>query len=34
VDFMLDNHEWHGSPPSDEQAGRALEQLKETLGDY
>jgi transketolase len=34
VDFMLDNHEWHGSPPNDEQAGRALEQLKETLGDY
>lgn len=34
VDFMLDNHEWHGSPPGDEQAARALKQLKETLGDY
>ncbi len=34
VDFMLDNHEWHGSPPNDEQTGRALGQLKETLGDY
>lgn len=34
VDYMFDNHEWHGSPPNDEQAGRALAQLKETLGDY
>ena len=34
VDFMLDNHEWHGSPPNDEQAANALGQLKETLGDY
>jgi transketolase len=34
VDFMLDNHEWHGSPPNDEQAKRALEQLEETIGDY
>lgn len=34
VDFMLDNHAWHGSPPSDEQAANALGQLKETLGDY
>jgi transketolase len=34
VDFMLDNHEWHGSPPNDEQTLRALSQLQETLGDY
>jgi transketolase len=34
VDFMVDNHEWHGSPPNDEQAERALAQLEETLGDY
>ena len=34
VDYMFDNHEWHGSAPNDEQAQRALEQLEETLGDY
>jgi len=34
VDFMLDDHKWHGSPPNDEQAEKALSQLKETLGDY
>lgn len=34
VDFMLDDHKWHGSPPNDEQTERALSQLKETLGDY
>lgn len=34
VDFMTDNHEWHGVPPNDEQAERALEQLQETMGDY
>jgi transketolase len=34
VDFMTDNHEWHGSPPNDEQAQKALAQLEETLGDY
>jgi transketolase len=34
VDFMLDNHEWHGVPPNDEQAARALAQLPETLCDY
>jgi transketolase len=34
VDFMLDNHEWHGSSPNDELAAKALGQLKETLGDY
>lgn len=34
VDFMLDNHEWHGTPPDAEHAERALAQLPETLGDY
>lgn len=34
VDFMMDNHEWHGVPPSNEQMQKALEQLKETDGDY
>ncbi|MGE5425282.1 MAG: transketolase [Syntrophothermus sp.] len=34
VDFMLDNHEWHGTPPNDEQLMKALAQIPETLGDY
>jgi transketolase len=34
VDYMLDNHEWHGVAPDDKQAVVALEQLEETLGDY
>ena len=34
VDFMLDNHEWHGVPPNDEQTAKALTQLNETLGDF
>lgn len=34
VDFMLDKHTWHGSPPNDEQLARALAQIPETLGDY
>lgn len=34
VDFMLDNHEWHGSAPNDELASKALAQLEETMGDY
>ncbi len=34
VDFMENNHKWHGSPPNDEQFERAIGQLKETLGDY
>lgn len=34
VDFMLDNHKWHGSAPNDEQLAIALSQLPETLGDY
>jgi transketolase len=34
VDFMLDNHAWHGVPPNNEQAEKALAQLEKTLGDY
>ena len=34
VDFMMDNHEWHGVFPTDEQTKAALVQLAETLGDY
>lgn len=34
VDFMLDNHEWHGVFPNDEQTKGALAQLEETIGDY
>ena len=34
VDFMLDNHEWHGVFPNEEQTKTALEQLEETIGDY
>ncbi|MCX7861502.1 MAG: transketolase [Bacteroidales bacterium] len=34
VDFMMGTHKWHGTPPNDEQAQRALSQLPETLGDF
>ena len=34
VDFMEGTHKWHGTPPNEEQAARALMQLEETLGDY
>jgi transketolase len=34
VDFMVDKHQWHGSPPSDKDLESALAQLPETLGDY
>jgi transketolase len=34
VDFMMDNHAWHGVPPDNEKAAIALSQLEETLGDY
>lgn len=34
VDFMAGSHTWHGKAPSEEQCAQALEQLKETLGDY
>lgn len=34
VDFMENDHNWHGVAPSDEQLEKALGQLQETLGDY
>jgi len=34
VDFMENDHHWHGKPPTQEQKIKALEQLPETLGDY
>jgi transketolase len=34
VDFMENDHGWHGIAPNDEQLKKALEQLPETLGDY
>lgn len=34
VDFMMDDHRWHGVAPNDEQLNKALAQLEETLGDY
>jgi transketolase len=34
VDFMQNDHNWHGIAPSDEQLAKALAQLPETLGDY
>jgi len=34
VDFMENDHNWHGVAPNDEQLKTALTQLPETLGDY
>src|SRR6187200_272357 len=34
VDFMENDHNWHGVAPNDEQLKKALEQLPTTLGDY
>ena len=34
VDFMENDHNWHGTAPNDEQLAKALAQLPETLGDY
>jgi transketolase len=34
VDFMENDHNWHGVAPNDEQLKTALSQLAETLGDY
>ncbi len=34
VDFMENDHNWHGVAPNDEQLANALAQLPETLGDY
>ncbi len=34
VDFMMNDHQWHGVAPNDKQLADALAQLPETLGDY
>src|SRR5919107_163631 len=34
VDFMENDHNWHGVAPSNEQLEKALQQLQETLGDF
>ena len=34
VDFMDNDHKWHGVAPNDDQLQAALAQLTETLGDY
>lgn len=34
VDFMENDHNWHGIAPNDEQLAAALAQLPETIGDY
>lgn len=34
VDFMENDHRWHGVAPNDEQLARALAQLPETIGDF
>ena len=34
VDFMMGTHKWHGVAPNDEEFGKAMAQLQETLGDY
>jgi transketolase len=34
VDFMENDHNWHGVAPNDEQLKKAFEQLPVTLGDY
>jgi transketolase len=34
VDFMENDHNWHGVAPTNEQLEKALQQLPQTLGDY
>ena len=34
VDFMMNTHAWHGKAPNDQQLSVALNQNRETLGDY
>ncbi len=34
VDFMENDHQWHGVAPNNDQLEKALGQLEETLGDY
>jgi len=34
VDFMENDHNWHGKPPNKEQFEKAIAQLPETLTDF
>lgn len=34
VEFMENDHNWHGVAPNDDQLAKALAQLPETMGDY
>jgi len=34
IDFMVNDHKWHGVAPNNEQLAKGLAQLTETLGDY
>lgn len=34
IDFMENDHNWHGIAPNDDQLAKALAQVPETLGDY
>ena len=34
VEFMENDHNWHGVAPNDDQLSKALEQLPESMGDY
>ena len=34
VDFMENDHNWHGKPPNKDQFEKAIAQLPETLGDF
>ena len=34
VDFMVGTHKWHGAAPNNDQLKSALDQIKETAGDY
>jgi transketolase len=34
VDFMENDHTWHGVSPNDEELEKALKQIKESIGDY
>ncbi len=34
VEFMENDHNWHGVAPNDDQLAKALAQLPETIGDY
>lgn len=34
IDFMENNHKWHGSAPNAEQLANAMSQLEESLGDF